>query len=94
MGCSKKRGANCDNASPDLISTITDAVLDEVGEWQNRPLEPVYAIVFFDCLRVKIRDEGTVRNKAIYIALGFRPDGRPSACGLSKRKARSSGCAS
>jgi putative transposase len=57
-------------------------VLDEVGEWQNRPLEPVYAIVFFDCLRVKIRDEGTVRNKAIYIALGVRPDGTKEVLGL------------
>jgi len=66
------------DVSPDLISTITDAVLDEVAEWQNRPLEPVYAIVFFDCLRVKIRDEGTVRNKAIYIA----PDGTKEALGL------------
>jgi putative transposase len=70
------------DVSPDLISTITDAVLDEVAEWQNRPLEPVYAIVFFDCLRVKIRDEGTVRNKAIYIALGVRPDGTKEALGL------------
>jgi putative transposase len=70
------------DVSPDLISTITDAVLDEVGEWQNRPLEPVYAIVFFDCLRVKIRDEGTVRNKAIYVALGVRPDGTKEALGL------------
>jgi putative transposase len=70
------------DVSPDLISTITDAVLDEVAEWQNRPLEPVYAIVFFDCLRVKIRDEGTVRNKAIYIALGVRPEGTKETLGL------------
>jgi putative transposase len=70
------------DVSPDLISAITDAVLDEVAEWQNRPLEPVYAIVFFDCLRVKIRDEGTVRNKAIYIALGVRPEGTKETLGL------------
>jgi len=44
--------------SPDLVSAVTDAVLDEVTAWQNRPLEPVYAIVFFDAVRVKIRDEG------------------------------------
>ncbi len=53
----------------------TDAVLEEVGAWQNRPLEPVYAIVFFDCLRVKIRDEGAVRNKAVYLAVGVRCSG-------------------
>jgi putative transposase len=53
-------------ASPQLVSTVTDAVLDEVVKWQSRPLEAVYAIVFFDALRVKIRDEGTVRNKAVY----------------------------
>lgn len=68
--------------SPDLISTITDAVLDEVSEWQGRPLDPVYAIVFFDALRVKVRDEGTVRNKAIYLALGIRPDGTKEPLGL------------
>lgn len=53
--------------SPDLISKVTDAVLDEVRDWQNRPLDPVYPVVFFDALRVKIRDEGTVKNKAIYV---------------------------
>ena len=50
--------------SPDLISTVTDAVLETVAEWQNRPLETMYPLVFFDALRVKIRDEGLVRNKA------------------------------
>jgi putative transposase len=68
--------------SPDLVSTVTDAVLEEVAEWQNRPLDALYAIVFFDALRVKIRDEGTVRNKAIYIALGMRPDGTKDVLGL------------
>ena len=58
--------------SPDLVSTVTDAVLEEVAVWQNRPLEPVYPLVFFDALRVKIRDEGLVRNKAIHVALGVR----------------------
>jgi putative transposase len=58
--------------SPDLISTVTDAVLEEVATWQARPLEPVYPLVFFDALRVKIRDEGLVRNKAVHIALGVR----------------------
>ena len=63
------------DVSPDLVSTITDAVLETVAEWQNRPLEPMYPLVFFDALRVKIRDEGLVRNKAVYIALGVMPDG-------------------
>ena len=70
------------DVSPDLISTVTDAVLEEVAEWQNRPLDALYAIVFFDALRVKIRDEGTVRNKAIYVALGMRPDGTKEVLGL------------
>ena len=63
--------------SPDLISTVTDAVLETVAEWQNRPLEPMYPLVFFDALRVKIRDEGLVRNKAVYVALGVTNQGHP-----------------
>ncbi|MFT9096465.1 MAG: IS256 family transposase [Gluconobacter cerinus] len=69
-------------ASPDLISVITDAVLDEVAAWQNRPLETVYPVVFFDALRVKIRDESVVRNKAVHIALGVRADGTKEVLGL------------
>jgi putative transposase len=68
--------------SPDLISTVTDAVLETVGEWQNRPLEASYPLVFFDALRVKIRDEGLVRNKAVYLALGVQADGRKDILGL------------
>ena len=68
--------------SPDLISTITDAVLETVTEWQNRPLESMYPLVFFDALRVKVRDEGLVRNKAIYLALGVMPDGTKDILGL------------
>ena len=68
--------------SPDLISTVTDAVLEEVSEWQNRPLDACYAIVFFDAIRVKIRDEGFVRNKAVYIALAILPDGAKEILGL------------
>ncbi|MBP0650870.1 transposase, partial [Mycobacterium tuberculosis] len=60
------------DVSPDLISAVTDAVLDEIAIWQTRPLETVYPIVFFDALRVKIRDEGHVRNKAVHVALGVR----------------------
>ncbi len=70
------------DVSADLISAVTDAVLDEVGEWQSRPLDPVYPLVFFDALRVKIRDEGFVRNKAVYIALGIQPDGTKEILGL------------
>jgi putative transposase len=70
------------DVSPDLVSAVTDAVLDEVAVWQNRPLEPVYPLVFFDALRVKIRDEGLVRNKAIHIALGVRADGTKEVLGL------------
>jgi putative transposase len=68
--------------SPDLVSAITDAVLEEVALWQNRPLEAIYPLVFFDALRVKIRDEGLVRNKAIPIALGVRADGTKEVLGL------------
>src|SRR5215216_1937677 len=68
--------------SPDLVSAVTDAVLETVGEWQNRPLEPMYPLVFFDALRVKIRDEGLVRNKAVYIALGVMADGTKDFLGL------------
>lgn len=68
--------------SPDLVSTVTDAVLDEIATWQVRPLEPVYPVVFLDALRVKIRDEGLVRNKAIHVALGVRPDGTKEILGL------------
>ena len=69
-------------ASPDLISTITDAVMEEVTEWQNRPLDPMYPLVFFDAIRVKIRDSGVVRNKAVYLALGVKPDGTKDILGL------------
>jgi len=68
--------------SPDLISTITDEVLGEVAEWQARPLEAMYPIVYFDALRLKIRDEGTVRNKAVYLALGIDASGRKDILGL------------
>jgi putative transposase len=68
--------------SPDLVSAVTDAVLDEIATWQARPLEPVYPLVFFDALRVKIRDEGLVRNKAVHIALGVRADGTKEILGL------------
>ncbi len=68
--------------SPDLISTVTYAVLEEVTEWQQRPLLALYPVIFFDALRVKIRDEGTVRSKAVYLALGVAPDGTKDVLGL------------
>ena len=70
------------DVSPDLISRVTDAVLDEVRDWQNRPLDAVYPVVFFDALRVKIRDEGLVRNKAVYVALALNADGEKDVLGL------------
>ena len=68
--------------SPDLISTITDEVLAEVEQWQQRSLEVLYPIVYFDALRLRIRDEGMVRNKAVYLALGIRTDGCKEVLGL------------
>ncbi len=68
--------------SPDLISRVTDVVLEEVREWQNRPLDAVYPVVFFDALRVKIRDEGLVRNKAVYVALALTAEGEKEVLGL------------
>lgn len=70
------------DVSPELISTVTDAVMSEVAAWQARPLEPMYPVVFFDALRVKIREDAVVRNKAIYLALGVLPDGTRDILGL------------
>src|SRR5579863_2062343 len=68
--------------SPDLISKVTDAILEEVREWQSRPLESIYPVVFFDALRVKIRDEGMVKNKAVYVVLGITASGEKDVLGL------------
>lgn len=68
--------------SAEFISTVTDAVMTEVRQWQARPLEAMYPVVFFDALRVKITDEGTVINKAVYLALGMRTDGTREILGL------------
>jgi putative transposase len=70
------------DVSPDLISTVTDAVLAEVTAWQARPLEAMYPVVFFDALRVKIRDEAVVRSKAVYLALAVLPDGSRDILGI------------
>src|SRR5262245_34370155 len=69
-------------ASPDLISRITDAVLDEVKEWQARPLDTVYPVVFLDAIVCKVRDNGTVRNKAAHLAVGVDVDGRKEVLGI------------
>ena len=69
-------------ASPSLISAITDAVMEEVTAWQNRPLEPCYPIVFMDAIRVNIRSDGAVSNKAVFVALAVLPDGTRDVLGL------------
>ncbi len=67
--------------SPSLISSVTDAVVDEVKAWQSRPLDPIYPIVYLDCIHVKIR-EGTVRVKAVYLAIGITMEGEKEVLGL------------
>ena len=68
--------------SPTLISEVTDGVLEEVKGWQNRPLEPVYGIVYLDALYVKMRHEGRVENRAVYVAIGIGLDGQKDVLGL------------
>jgi putative transposase len=68
--------------SAEFISSVTDAVMAEVTAWQSRPLEVMYPVVFFDALRVKIKEDAVVRNKAIYLALGVLPDGTRDILGL------------
>ena len=78
--------------SPSLISEVTDEVIEEVHQWQSRPLEPLYPIVYMDALFVKMRHEGRVENRAVYLAVGVRMDGFKSwGCGQPIRKDRSSG---
>jgi putative transposase len=68
--------------SPTLISTVTDAVIEDVKAWQSRPLEALYPIVYLDCIHVKVRDSGTVRVKAVYLALGVNLQGEKELLGL------------
>lgn len=68
--------------SPTLISDVTDAVLDEVKAWQNRPLEAIYGVVYLDALYVKMRHEGRVENRAVYVAIGIDLEGRKDVLGL------------
>lgn len=68
--------------SADVISTVTDEVVEEVTAWQQRALEPMYPVVILDALRVRVREEGTVRLKAVYVALGVRGTGQKEVLGL------------
>ncbi|MDO8330508.1 MAG: IS256 family transposase [Fluviicoccus sp.] len=68
--------------SPSLISAVTDAVSDEVKLWQSRPLDPIYPILYLDCIHVKVRDSGAVRTKAVYMAVGVNMDGHKEVLGL------------
>lgn len=70
------------DVSANLVSVVTESVLSEAEAWQNRPLETTYAIVYFDALRVKIRDEGMVQNKAVYLAIGITCQGAKEVLGL------------
>lgn len=70
------------DVSPDLISDVTNEVVKEVVEWQNRCLDPLYPIVYFDALVVKIRDEGHIKNKSVYLALGVNLEGRKELLGM------------
>jgi len=70
------------DVSPDLISRVTDEVMSEVTAWQTRPLEAMYPVVFFDALRVKIREDAVVRSKAVYLALGMLSDGSRDILGI------------
>jgi len=69
------------DVSPDLISRVTDAVIDEMTAWQTRPLEPVYLIAYLDALVIKVRDKSGVQNKSVYIVVGVRPDGSKDVLG-------------
>src|ERR1700722_10870847 len=68
--------------SPTLISNVTDAVVEEVRAWQSRPLDAVYPIVFLDALVVKMREQGTVQNRAVYVAIGINMEGQKEVLGL------------
>lgn len=70
------------DVSPDLISTVTKGILEEVIEWQSRPLDPLYPILFLDALRVKVREEGRVINKAVYMAIGVNMEGNKEILGF------------
>src|SRR4030066_871180 len=68
--------------SPALISSVTDAVMDDAKPWQARPLDALYPIIYLDCIHVKVRDAGVVRNKAVYLALGVNLNGEKELLGI------------
>ena len=70
------------DVSPTLISNVTEAVQDEVRNWQNRPLEPIYPVLFMDALYVQMRDNGHVQNRAVYVVIGINLEGRKEVLGL------------
>ncbi len=70
------------DVSPTLISKVTEAVIEQVIEWQSRPLEPIYPIVYLDCIFVKIRQDKQVLNKAVYLALGINLEGQKELLGM------------
>lgn len=82
--------------SPTLISSVTDVVSEDVKLWQARPLDSVYPLLYLDCIHVKVRDNGAVRTKAVYLAIGVNMDGHKEVQGLwiSQTEAPSSGCKS
>ena len=67
---------------PTLISNVTDAVVEEVKQWQSRPLDSVYPVVYLDCIHVKVRDAGAVRAKAVYLSIGINMQGEKEVLGL------------
>ncbi len=69
-------------APPALISKVTDAVIDQVVEWQNRPLDVIYPIVYLDCIVLKVRQDSRVINKAVFLALGINLDGQKELPGM------------
>ena len=72
------------DVSASLISKVTDAVIEQVTQWQSRPLESIYPIVYLDCIMVKIRKDGGVINQAIYLALGINLEGHKELLGFWK----------
>jgi putative transposase len=68
--------------SPDLISTVTDEVITEVNEWNARPLDPIYLVLYMDALIVKVKDENQIKNKALYLAVGITTEGKKEVLGL------------
>jgi putative transposase len=80
--------------SPSLISSVTDAITDEVKAWQSRPLDAVYPIIYLDALVVKVRESSHIQNKAVHLIIGINTSGRKEVLGLwiTHNEGRSSGC--